>query len=57
VGLRFRLASGKGSAYFDLQNVYNHLYPEIPIYSADWSVRQGAIGLPIYPSIGVSVQY
>jgi hypothetical protein len=44
-------------AYFDVQNVYNHLYPEIWIYSADWTARQSAIGLPIYPSIGVIVSY
>lgn len=44
-------------AYFDVQNVYNHLYPEIWIYSADWSARKQAIGLPIYPSIGVMVSY
>lgn len=44
-------------AYFDVQNVYNHLYPEIWIYSADWGARQAAIGLPIYPSLGVVVSY
>jgi hypothetical protein len=44
-------------AYLDVQNVYNHLYPEIWIYSADWTARQNAIGLPIYPSLGVVVSY
>jgi hypothetical protein len=45
------------SAYLDVQNVYNRTYPEIWIYSADWSYRQAAIGLPIYPSLGVEVMY
>jgi hypothetical protein len=44
-------------AYIDVQNVYNHLYPEVWIYSDDWTARQSAIGLPIYPSIGVIVSY
>src|SRR5690606_10541596 len=44
-------------AYLDVQNVYNHVYAEIWIYSADWSARRSAIGLPIYPSAGVSVGY
>ncbi|MFO7566216.1 MAG: TonB-dependent receptor plug domain-containing protein [Enhygromyxa sp.] len=44
-------------AYFDVQNVYNHIYAEIWIYSADWLARQSAIGLPIYPSLGVVVSY
>jgi hypothetical protein len=43
--------------YFDVQNIYNHLYPEFWIYSADWSTRERAIGLPIYPSLGVTVSY
>ncbi|PRQ06578.1 TonB-dependent receptor [Enhygromyxa salina] len=45
------------SVYFDVQNVYNHWYPEIWIYSYDWSAREQAIGLPIYPSLGLSVSY
>lgn len=43
--------------YFDVQNIYNHLYPEFWIYSTDWSHRERAIGLPIYPSLGVTVSY
>jgi hypothetical protein len=45
------------TAYLDVQNVYNHTYSEIFIYSSNWSYRQGAVGLPIYPSIGVEVSY
>lgn len=44
-------------AYLDVQNVYNHLYPEIWLYSADWNARASAVGLPIYPSLGVQVSY
>lgn len=44
-------------AYLDVQNVYNHAYPEVWIYSADWSARQAGLGLPIYPSLGVQVRY
>ncbi|EDM78337.1 tonB family protein [Plesiocystis pacifica SIR-1] len=43
--------------YLDVQNVYNNLYPEAWIYSADFSVRTGSFGLPIYPSLGVSVEF
>lgn len=43
--------------YFDVQNVYNRWYPEFWIYSDDWSSRERAIGLPIYPSLGVTVKY
>ena len=44
-------------AYLDVQNVYNRTYPEVWIYSSDWSARRGSIGLPIYPSLGVQVNY
>jgi hypothetical protein len=43
--------------YLDVQNVYNHLYPESWIYSADWSTRGQRLGLPIYPSLGVRLEY
>jgi hypothetical protein len=43
--------------YFDVQNIYNHIYPEFWIYSTDWSARERAIGLPIYPSLGLTVSY
>jgi hypothetical protein len=43
--------------YFDVQNVYNRWYPELWIYSYDWSSRERAIGLPIYPSLGMRVEY
>ncbi|MCR9162516.1 MAG: TonB-dependent receptor domain-containing protein [Nannocystaceae bacterium] len=45
------------AAYLDVQNVYNRLNPEAFIYSADYSRRVDAVGLPILPSIGVRVEY
>lgn len=54
---RWMLRRTSVGAYIDVQNVYNHTYPEIWIYSSDWSYRQAAVGLPIYPSIGVEVTY
>jgi hypothetical protein len=45
------------NAYIDIQNVYNHIYPEVPVYTRDWAQRASLIGLPIYPSLGVQVTY
>lgn len=45
------------TAYLDVQNVYNQIYPEIWIYTTDWSDRRSLLGLPIYPSLGVQVDF
>lgn len=45
------------TAYLDVQNVYNRIYPEVPVYTRDWSQRASLIGLPIYPSLGVQIDY
>ncbi|HVI00105.1 MAG TPA: hypothetical protein VM869_15415, partial [Enhygromyxa sp.] len=45
------------TAYLDVQNVYNHVYPEVPVYTRDWAQRASLIGLPIYPSLGVQITY
>ena len=45
------------TAYLDVQNVYNHRHPEVDVYAHDWSERSGRYGLPIYPSLGVQVDY
>jgi hypothetical protein len=45
------------SAYLDVQNVYNRWYPEIDVYSADWRDRSQVIGLPIFPSLGMRIDY
>jgi hypothetical protein len=43
--------------YLDVQNVYNRIYPEIWVYSIDWTERGARIGLPIFPSLGVRVEF
>ncbi|KIG15980.1 TonB family protein / TonB-dependent receptor [Enhygromyxa salina] len=45
------------TAYLDVQNVYNRQYPEVSLYTRDWSQRASLIGLPIYPSLGVQVDF
>jgi hypothetical protein len=54
---RWMLRRTSVAVYLDVQNVYNHVYSEIFIYSSNWSHRQAGLGLPIYPSIGVEVTY
>lgn len=44
-------------AYLDIQNVYNRIYPEVWIYSIDWTERGQRIGLPIFPSLGMRVEF
>ncbi|MBV1859315.1 MAG: TonB-dependent receptor [Nannocystaceae bacterium] len=44
-------------AYIDVQNVYNQLNPEAFIYSADYTRRVDAVGLPIFPSLGFRIDY
>ncbi len=44
-------------AYLDVQNVYNVWHPEIYVYTGDWQQRSQLIGLPIFPSLGVRVDY
>jgi hypothetical protein len=45
------------TAYLDVQNVYNHNNVEAYLYNYDYSSKVGGIGLPIFPSIGVRVDY
>jgi hypothetical protein len=44
-------------AYLDIQNVYNRIYPEIWVYSFDWTERGQRIGLPIFPSLGLRAEF
>lgn len=44
-------------AYLDVQNVYNRVNPEAYIYDYDLRTRTNAIGLPIFPSLGLRVDY
>ncbi len=43
--------------YVDVQNVYNRVNPEAYIYDYDLTSRVNAIGLPIFPSLGLRVDY
>jgi hypothetical protein len=54
---RWTLDRTSVTAYLDVQNVYNHIYPEVWIYTSDWADRRSLIGLPIYPSLGVMVDF
>jgi hypothetical protein len=45
------------SVYLDIQNVYNNRYPELWIYTTDYLERSDRIGLPIFPSLGLRVDY
>jgi hypothetical protein len=45
------------SAYVDVQNVYNHRYPELWMYTSDFHDRSERIGLPIFPNLGMRVDY
>ncbi len=45
------------TAYFDLQNVYNRVNPELVLYAADFRREAGYVGLPIFPSLGVRVDW
>lgn len=45
------------TAYLDVQNVYNHNNVEAYLYNYDYSSKAGGIGLPIFPSIGLRVDY
>ena len=45
------------SLYLDVQNVYNRIFPEVWIYTSDWADRSSLVGLPIYPSLGVMVDF
>ena len=44
-------------AYLDVQNVYNQVNPEAYIYDYDLRSRTNAIGLPIFPSLGLRIDY
>ena len=53
---RWTLDRTSVTAYLDVQNVYNHIYPEVWIYTATGATAS-LIGLPIYPSLGVQVDF
>ncbi|MFO0635396.1 MAG: TonB-dependent receptor [Nannocystaceae bacterium] len=45
------------TAYVDVQNVYNHQNVEALIYAADYRSVIGTLGLPIFPSLGVRLDW
>ncbi|MEM7159311.1 MAG: TonB-dependent receptor [Myxococcota bacterium] len=45
------------TTYFDVQNVYNRVNPELALYSADFRRQAGFVGLPIFPSLGVRLDW
>jgi hypothetical protein len=45
------------TAYVDVQNVYNRQNVEAWIYQADFRGRLGALGLPIFPSLGIRIDW
>lgn len=45
------------STYIDIQNVYNRVNPELVLYAADLRSEAGFVGLPIFPSLGVRVEW
>lgn len=45
------------NVYFDVQNVYNRLNVEAIFYSFDYRDTEEFLGLPIFPSLGLRVDY
>jgi hypothetical protein len=45
------------TAFVDVQNVYNAQNPEGIVYTHDFRQQAGSIGVPIFPTVGVRVDY
>ncbi|MEM6290024.1 MAG: hypothetical protein AAGA54_02130 [Myxococcota bacterium] len=45
------------TGYVDVQNVYNRQNPEAVLYSADFRRQEDVIGIPIFPTLGLRVDY
>jgi hypothetical protein len=45
------------TAYVDVQNVYNFQNAEAIVYSPDFRQEVGFVGVPIFPTLGVRVDY
>ena len=45
------------TGYLDIQNVYNRQNVEAWVYQYDYRSRVGSVGLPIFPSLGVKVDF
>lgn len=51
------LRRSKVTAYLDVQNVYNRQNPEAVLYTTDFRSEAGFVGIPIYPTLGVRIDY
>lgn len=45
------------SGFIDVMNVYNNVYPELRTYRLDFSEQGQGLGLPIVPTVGMSVEF
>lgn len=45
------------TAYVDVQNLYNRVNPELVLYTTDFRSEAGHVGLPIFPSLGVRLDW
>jgi hypothetical protein len=45
------------TGYVDVQNVYNRVNPEVVLYTPDFRREAGHVGLPIFPSLGVRLDW
>ena len=57
VDKRWILRRASVTAYLDVQNVYNRTNVEAYIYNYDFSSAAGGVGLPIFPSLGLRVDF
>ena len=57
VDKRWILRRASVTAYLDVQNVYNRANVEAYIYNYDFSSAAGGVGLPIFPSLGLRVDF
>lgn len=57
VDKRWVLSRASITGYLDVQNVYNRQNVEAWIYQHDFRGRIGALGLPIFPSLGMRVDF
>jgi hypothetical protein len=57
VDKRWVLRRAGVTAFLDVQNVYNRQNVEVYLYSYDFRDVAGAVGLPIFPSVGVRVDF
>lgn len=57
VDKQWALARATISAYLDIQNVYNRANVEAWVYHVAFRGRRGAVGLPIFPTLGGRVEF